>query len=440
MIKRAALLLLTLLSLAVTFPPAEVLAASASLYLSPSSGSETDGSIFSVSIHENSGSTKVNTVQANLSYPASRLSVSSVESSSAFNITAQNSWGNGSIRIARGAQPSVSGDQVVATIVFKALAASGTASVSFTSGSEVDAASNNANILSGKSGGSYTLSEASTPLSGTEPTSAKKDTTPPKISGVSVSAGATMATITWTTSEPATSEVDYGLNLGYGLTAVNQTLVTAHKLKLTSALIEPATTYHLRVKSTDEAGNSATSNDITFKTQGGILNITVVNQFKHPVSGAQISFAGMSATTDKNGQATLSNLPAGSLTGNISYKGSQTAETVLVKTADPTKPQSVKFQITTAGHNHWIYYLISGLIVLTGLGLAYWLRRRGRPRSGIDSGSPNQPTPTPILSENTASLTPTIDEQVTLPKESSSLPTPPSADGMPPSDKPTIPG
>ena len=42
------------------------------------------------------------------------------------------------------------------------------------------------------------------------------DTTPPVISAVAASPGTTTAVITWTTDEPATSVVDYGLDNTYG--------------------------------------------------------------------------------------------------------------------------------------------------------------------------------------------------------------------------------
>jgi Purple acid Phosphatase, N-terminal domain len=92
------------------------------------------------------------------------------------------------------------------------------------------------------------------------------DTTPPTITGVSASAiTATGATITWTTSEPADSQVDYGTTTSYGSSsALNTSLATSPSVDLSG--LTASTLYHYRVKSRDAAGNLATSGDFTFST------------------------------------------------------------------------------------------------------------------------------------------------------------------------------
>jgi hypothetical protein len=94
------------------------------------------------------------------------------------------------------------------------------------------------------------------------------DTTPPVISNVqAVSITSSGATITWTTNEPADSQVNYGLTTSYGSsTTLNASLVTSHSQALTSLM--PSTTYHYQVKSKDGVGNSATSGDNTLTTAG----------------------------------------------------------------------------------------------------------------------------------------------------------------------------
>ena len=73
------------------------------------------------------------------------------------------------------------------------------------------------------------------------------------------------ATIAWTTDKGATSQVEYGLSTGYGgLSSYSAAFTTAHSVSL--ANLEPGTTYHYRVKSTDEAGNITFSTDQTFTT------------------------------------------------------------------------------------------------------------------------------------------------------------------------------
>lgn len=72
-------------------------------------------------------------------------------------------------------------------------------------------------------------------------------------------------TITWTTNEPSTSQVDYGLDTSYGLSSIfDPTLLIGHSV--TVAGLTPGTTYHYRVRSQDASGNLAISTDHTVDT------------------------------------------------------------------------------------------------------------------------------------------------------------------------------
>ncbi|MCJ7515059.1 MAG: fibronectin type III domain-containing protein [Dehalococcoidia bacterium] len=91
------------------------------------------------------------------------------------------------------------------------------------------------------------------------------DTTPPVIKDVSTSSETeTGVTITWTTNEPASSNVEYGKETDYGLSVSLPGLSTAHSIILSD--LEPNAAYHFRVKSSDEAGNQASSDDNIFAT------------------------------------------------------------------------------------------------------------------------------------------------------------------------------
>jgi len=91
------------------------------------------------------------------------------------------------------------------------------------------------------------------------------DTTPPVIKDVSTSSETeTGVTITWTTNEPATSDVEYGKETDYGLTVSLPGLSTDHSIILSD--LEPNAAYHFQVKSSDEAGNQASSADNIFAT------------------------------------------------------------------------------------------------------------------------------------------------------------------------------
>jgi hypothetical protein len=100
-----------------------------------------------------------------------------------------------------------------------------------------------------------------------------KDTTAPAIlwSGVA-EVSSFGAIISWTTDEPATSQVefrsgDFGLSTDYNLcTILDSKLVTTHD-SIGVMELRPGTTYHYRVVSVDKAGNVGTSSDLTFTTK-----------------------------------------------------------------------------------------------------------------------------------------------------------------------------
>jgi len=86
------------------------------------------------------------------------------------------------------------------------------------------------------------------------------DIAPPVISSVASGTDLGVLTITWQTSEPATSIVRYGTNssnLNLGVT--NLALVTSHVMKLAGLI--PGKTYYYLIVSSDTAGNTATNNN-----------------------------------------------------------------------------------------------------------------------------------------------------------------------------------
>jgi len=360
------------------FAPFTAYADTATLYLSPASGSVSKGKVLPVTLRVNSGNEPVNAIQANLSYPANLLDVVSIKKASAWDTVAENSYGNGSIRIARGALPASTGDKAVAVIEFRAKTDSGTANVNFTSGSAVISANTNKDVKSGERGGSYTLKPVTVTPTAPEP---PKDTIPPKISKVEATEiTATTAVITWTTSEPATSEVNFGISQGYGIAAVDTNTVTEHKVTLSSPLIIPGTKYHYMVKSVDPAGNAVSSPDATFTTIGATLEAKVVNQSNKPVPGAQVTFGEVTGKTDKNGKVTLKNLPLGKQTGTVTYKNKQAPATVQLDTLldKNGKPHSATFKIDVSS-DLWLRVLV--LLLLIALAGAF-LYRRGRGSRG----------------------------------------------------------
>jgi len=117
--------------------------------------------------------------------------------------------------------------------------------------------------------------------------SSKPASSPLTISG----AAAAAATMTgfqadWTTSVPATSQVNYGKTASYGsTTGINSSMVSTHQVPVAS--LTPGTTYHFQIQSTDANGDTASSSDMTVTTLADTVPPTV--SITSPAAGATVS-------------------------------------------------------------------------------------------------------------------------------------------------------
>lgn len=93
------------------------------------------------------------------------------------------------------------------------------------------------------------------------------DLTPPVASSLDANpVGSRTATISWTTNEPSTAKLEFGVTgAGFGNTITVNTLRTTHTVALT--LLSSQTAYRARVVSRDAAGNQGTSTELSFTTQ-----------------------------------------------------------------------------------------------------------------------------------------------------------------------------
>ena len=117
------------------------------------------------------------------------------------------------------------------------------------------------------------------------------DTLPPVIANVVAAATAGTATITWTTDEASTSQVEFGPTTSYGSTSVlDPALMTSHTVVLEGLALN--TQYHYRVRSRDGGLNEATSGDFTFTTTAGPATLVAAYGFEEASGTTAVDSAG----------------------------------------------------------------------------------------------------------------------------------------------------
>jgi hypothetical protein len=306
--------LVPLLLVIATFVVARPAYAASSLSVSPASGTFSSGSTLKVSVYANTGGENVNAVQANVSYPTDKLQFLSVSTGgSALTIFAEKYATGGVVRLAGGTpSPGFSGNKLIATISFKVLQDTGSATLSFTGESAVLRDSDNSNTLSGKGTGTYTLGKATAGTVTSSPTKASVS------NGITISnvliesVSTSQAIITWKTDIKSDSTVEYGKDVNYGFTETTKDLVTDHRVVLANYLI-PGTTYHFHVRSADGT-KEGTSDDATLITKGYEVIVRVKDVKGSAVLGATVTLYSepqQQAQTDANGEAHFVNVAPG---------------------------------------------------------------------------------------------------------------------------------
>jgi hypothetical protein len=351
-------------------------AASGSITLSPGSDTVAPGGTLSVNVFEDSGAEPVNAAKITINYPADKFDFVRISPGSVFDVGAISSGGSGSVQIERGATSPQTGSHLVATVSLKAKVNTGGASLAIASGSILVSANDHNALTTSLGSANYAFSDVA-PAS---PSSPGTDTIPPAITDIKAEdVTPTTVTINWKTSEPASSEVNYGLNENYGLVTVDSARVTDHKMVLSSPLMTPGTTYHFVIKNSDAAGNVASSKDSTFDTAGITLTVKVTDQSGKPISGAKVTFGDTSAVTDKDGVASLKGLTSGNQSGTVEYRKHGTPVKAAVRLTDPKNPtQNVSYKITPAPSSP----ILPVIVLLAFAALALYILKGGHGGNG----------------------------------------------------------
>ncbi|MCA9344891.1 hypothetical protein KC946_03575 [Candidatus Saccharibacteria bacterium] len=339
---------------------ANVASGTASLTLSPSSGSYNVGSNVAMAIYENSGSQEVSTIDVRITYDASKFDFVSVNNSGgAFDRIFENSGGNGKVSLVVSKFGSgTTGNQKVGNVTFKAKAAVSGSTIKFGTDSKiVTFAATPTNVWSGNTvGGSYTVKSSG---GGTDPTP-----TPTPSSGGGSSGSSTPKTSTPSSGSGSSS------NSG---------------------------------SSSSGSGSSAPSNaatpstePVTGSSQGGeteSISIKVTDADGLAVAGATVVLKDVTAITDSNGIARYFGVTPGSYTISVTTDKGEVKKKITVKdTNGSTTPQ--EFDLAVKPKSPIIQYLIYagiGVLALAGLTALYVMfnklqkKARFRRTHGLDT-------------------------------------------------------
>jgi hypothetical protein len=167
------------------------------------------------------------------------------------------------------------------------------------------------------SDGSHTLYAVADSTSGNYATSSVRISVrnnPPVITSISSGSPTPYsATITWTTDEPATSQVNHGTTTAYGTASSSAALVTSHSIALTG--LTASIPYHFQVESVDGQGNTATSSDQTFTTPADTHAPSV--SISAPANGATVSGSSVTLTASASDTTAVASVQFGVDGANI---------------------------------------------------------------------------------------------------------------------------
>lgn len=457
-------------------------AGTAALYLSPASASLQQGSNISVQIRLNTGTEAVNAVNGSLTYPTDKLEFISVSGGgSAFGIEASNSGGGGSVTIERGSISNVTGNVLVATVVFKAISSNTIATVLFDQSAL--AASNGNDVTGSKTGAAYVLTAISTPPPAPSPTPAPgpsptpapsptpspKTTSKPPATTTPTSQPPSKAKIISTdvkdvsykkvsvqimTDKPVSSYIKYGIDESFTISTPLGKKEQNPVHTISGAALTPGVKYFYKAILVQDDGTETESEVGAFTTEGYNITIKIVDKNNRPVANKKVIIRSnpKESKTNNKGEVSFAGMTPGKheleiFNGKISSKDSVNIQDNLRETNGvfSSEPQAFSIKLATIASKSeppvYIYGLIVGLAVAVIVSLARGaVKRHTRSREFIPPAAENY-TNTPGAEPVGTIIEPTYKTPDTPPENLSVAPRPPTP--IPPSPEaepqPTVP-
>lgn len=352
--------LISMASIAMT-PMLAHAAGGASFSLSPSSGTITKSKTLNVSVYETSANHVV-TVETDMTYDKAKFQYVSVDmAGSEFDLVIPQTQpnGNGSVKISAAKTGGVgfTGRHFIGKVIFKALAGSGSSSITFASSSAI--------VLSPAE--SYKNDWNGSPNGGTYGFSSGTTIKPPPSGGTKtpVPVGGTKTPTTIPTKKKSTT------------------------------------------KTTTTTTTTPQSQSILY-----IVAIEVLDTHQKPVKQADVTLSGTTIKSGDQGIATFSNISAGDYTVSVKL-GSKTTDNQISVIDTKTPGETQQFQVIVPVNKNSLGKIVVGLVIVLvllgaiGLTLKRFTNRSrytgftpaGQSVVGGVSGTPETPTPGPINNE-----------------------------------------
>lgn len=325
--------------------------------VTPSSTSYSRGDTVQLAVQLHPNGTPLNTVNVVVQVPTDKLAFVGLDKSASYfdTFVPSNPTVAGStltFAAASLAHGSTSSTVTVATLLFKAIATSGSATISF-NGTQV-------------ANGGTAIDTSSSPLTlvigGTGSSSSSNLT----ITGSHVMALTTQgATISWTTNVPTTGIVDYGSSTRYGQVLSSSTASTSHSVTLTGFSGKSAV--HYRITAEDSSANVLRSKDLQFITAGYPIRVHVIDSADRSMANVLITIDGVSAgSTDSSGQLTVQNVAPGSRNVRL---GDGKTQVILVKAEVGSQASTVQsFTLHYLVSHVLLWIVLTAIVVATLLG------------------------------------------------------------------------
>jgi hypothetical protein len=411
------------------------LAATGTIFLSPSSVSVKKGASFTVDVRINPGAA-TDGVEATIAYDQAKLQFVSISASgTAYPIELTNTGGGGTVQIARGKLGGTvsANNSLVAKVAFKALAGSGSGALNLSGNSTSggvynDPTASDATVAfstptvptpptqptppkptnptpldpeptqPSTGGGTSTPSTGGSSSGGSTPSKPSSTTPPTTTEGVRVTILKTSfreVNFGLTGPQPFTAYIKYGMDGKLNVTTPTTKLAKKHTIKLDKKLLIPGTTYSYRVVTKNKAGKTTQTETAAVKTKGYTVRVTVKGKGGKLLKNQLVTLHSepMTARTDENGVATFQDVAPGKHELEYEQDGEAMGQTIEV--ADDAmiagsevhaEPQSfaVTFENATSGSSWAMIIALVGFLVLIGAGVLLF-------RSGKLVSSKNRP-------------------------------------------------